>query len=192
MFGEGGTKTWVGRRLCSQDQTNLECGSDLVNILIQILLSFFCMDFALKFGGEDKKSKKKGLHCKILGNFITFTWSVWLFHRKNRLWWPVFGQKFASCAIKKVYSRLGSTSSDLGGTRFEMPSPVHRRSQDFWLGGQTKNDMQWRHQKFSKKELFVGPKYRRMEDQKPWPGLVLSREFSKGRGLEAKATNENI
>ena len=38
----------------------------------------------------------------------------------------------------------------------------------FWLGGaQTTYHMQWRHWKFSKKELFVGQGYRRMEDLKP-------------------------
>ena len=79
------------------------------------MLSFFGMDFAIKFGGEDQKNKKKGLHRKILGYLITFTWSVLLFHKKKRLWWPDFGQKFASCATTKVYSSLGSTSSDLGG-----------------------------------------------------------------------------
>ena len=26
-----------------------------------------------------------------------------------------------------------------------------------------------RHQSFSKEELFVGQRYRRIEDQKPWP-----------------------
>ena len=36
-LGEGGTKTWKGGRLGSRDQTNSECGSDLVNILLQIL-----------------------------------------------------------------------------------------------------------------------------------------------------------
>ena len=36
-LGEGGTKTWAGGRLGSRDQTNSECGSDLVNILLQIL-----------------------------------------------------------------------------------------------------------------------------------------------------------
>ena len=36
------------------------------------MLSFFGMDFALKFGDEDQKNKK-GLHRKILGYFITFT-----------------------------------------------------------------------------------------------------------------------
>ena len=38
----------------------------------------------------------------------------------------------------------------------------------------------------------MGQRYRRMEDQKPWPGLALNREFSKGRGLKPKVTNENV
>ena len=38
-LGKGGTKTWAGRRLRSRDQTNSECGSDLVIILLQILCS---------------------------------------------------------------------------------------------------------------------------------------------------------
>ena len=36
-LGEEGTKNWAGERLRSRDQTNSECGSDLVNILLQIL-----------------------------------------------------------------------------------------------------------------------------------------------------------
>ena len=39
--------------------------------------------------------------------------------------------------------------------------------------------------------IFVGQRYR-MEDQMPWPGLPLNREFSKGRGLKPKVTKENI
>ena len=39
---------------------------------------------------------------------------------------------------------------------------------DWGGGGQTTNHMQWRHQKFSKKELFVGQKYGRTEDLKSW------------------------
>ena len=42
------------------------------------------------------------------------------------------------------------------------------------------------------KGIFEGQRYCRMEDQKPWPGLALNREFSKGRGLKPKVTNENI
>ena len=42
------------------------------------------------------------------------------------------------------------------------------------------------------RRIFVGQRYRRMEDQKPWPGLALNREFSKGRGLKPKVTSENI
>ena len=45
---------------------------------------------------------------------------------------------------------------------------------------------------FERGTNFVGQRYRRMEDQKPWPGLALNREFSKGRGLKPKVTNENI
>ena len=64
----------------------------------------------------------------------------------------------------------------LARCRFVLPDLIYdviarsrRRSQDFWLGGaQTANYMQWRHQKFSKKELFVGHRYRRMEDLKSW------------------------
>ena len=46
--------------------------------------------------------------------------------------------------------------------------------------------MQIRHQKFSKKELFVGQRYRRTYDQKPWPGLALNEEFLKGERLNQK------
>ena len=40
--------------------------------------------------------------------------------------------------------------------------------------------------------IFVGQSYRRIEDQKPWPGLALNREFSKGIGLKPKVTSKNI
>ena len=30
----------------------------------------------------------------------------------------------------------------------------------------------------------MGQRYRRMYDQKPWPGLALNEEFSKGRALK--------
>ena len=32
----------------------------------------------------------------------------------------------------------------------------------------------------------MGQSYRRMYDQKPWPGLALNEEFSKGRSLNQK------
>ena len=32
----------------------------------------------------------------------------------------------------------------------------------------------------------MGQRYRRMYDQKPWPGLALNEEFSKGRNLNQK------
>ena len=41
-------------------------------------------------------------------------------------------------------------------------------------------------------EFFVGQRYRKMEDQKPWPGLALNQEFFKRRALKPKLKNENI
>ena len=38
------------------------------------------------------------------------------------------------------------------------------------MGGGANHKMRaYRHQSFSKEDLFVGQSYRRMEDQKPWP-----------------------
>ena len=39
---------------------------------------------------------------------------------------------------------------------------------EFLIGGGL-NHMQWRHQKFSKQEVFVGQRYRRVEDLKSLP-----------------------
>ena len=39
---------------------------------------------------------------------------------------------------------------------------------------------------------FCGQRYRRMEDQKPWPGLALNQESSNGRALKPKVKNKNI
>ena len=95
------------------------------------MLSSFGIGFSLKFGGEDQK-KKKNLHRKILGYLITFTRSVLLFHRKKAFVVICFWAKVCwfSCTSTKVYSRLGGTSSDLGGTAQKF-LPVHRCSQDF-------------------------------------------------------------
>ena len=40
----------------------------------------------------------------------------------------------------------------------------------FDWGAQTTNHMQWRHQKLQKRNFLRGQRYRRMEDQMPWPG----------------------
>ena len=51
--------------------------------------------------------------------------------------------------------------------KFFRRSPIHRRTRNFWLGeAETTNHLQWRHQKFSNEEGFVGQRYRRMEDLK--------------------------
>ena len=101
---------------------------------------------------------------------------------------------WSSCTSTKVYSRLGGTSSNLGGHGPKSPpTPCIGVVKVFdWREGQTKNDMQGRHQKFSKEELFVEKRYRRRYDQKPWPGLARNEEFSKGRALKPKVKNENM
>ena len=38
----------------------------------------------------------------------------------------------------------------------------------------------------------MGQRYRRMEDQKPWPGLALNLKFSNGGALKPKVKNKNI
>ena len=39
----------------------------------------------------------------------------------------------------------------------------------------------------------MGQRYRRMEDQKPWPGLEIHQDFAKGRGgLKPKLKSENV
>ena len=52
---------------------------------------------------------------------------------------------------------------------------MHRCSQDFGLsGGQTANHMQWRHQKFSKRETFYGTKNKRSQvGGLVWPATII-------------------
>ena len=86
-FRGGGAKKLLGGRLRSQDQTPLECFSNLVNILLQTLC-YPPLGWILPSNLEvkTKKIKKKGLYRKILCYLITFFRTVLLFHRKNRLW----------------------------------------------------------------------------------------------------------
>ena len=60
------------------------------------------------------------------------------------------------------------------------------------MGGANQKSHAMKSSEIFEKGLFVGQRYRRMEDQKPWPGLALNREFSKGSGHKPKVTNENI
>ena len=39
---------------------------------------------------------------------------------------------------------------------------------------------------------FMGQRYRRMEDQKPWPSLARNKDFAKARKLKSKLENENV
>ena len=61
----------------------------------------------------------------------------------------------------------------------------HRCSPDFRLGGgQNTSHMQWRHQKLRKRNFLLGQRYRRMEDQKPWPGVGTKLGTSSRRGFK--------
>ena len=73
-----------------------------------------------------------------------------------------------------------------------MPSPVHRRARIFDWGGANQKSHAMKSSENFERGIFIGQRYRRMEDQKPWPGLALNREFSTGRGLKSKVKNENI
>ena len=57
----------------------------------------------------------------------------------------------------------------------------------FLIGGEedqtTCNDV---FKQFRNEKLSTGQRYRKMEDQKPWPGLVRNQDFAKGRGLASK------
>ena len=68
VFG-GGTKTWVGGRLHSRVQTNSECGSDLVNILLQILC-YPSLVLPSNLEVKTKKIKKRSLsqNLRLLNN----------------------------------------------------------------------------------------------------------------------------
>ena len=105
-----------------------------------------------------------------------------LLHGKKCLWLPVLEQKFAGCAITKVYSRLRSSSSDLGGHRSKCHPPCIGVARIFdWGGEQTKNHLQWSHQKFLWDKDIVEWKIRS-------PGLVwhLTKSFLKGDGWNQK------
>ena len=50
-------------------------------------------------------------------------------------------------------------------------------------GGQTTNQIEQPHQKFSKKEHFVGQRYCRLDNQKPWSGVALNQDVARARRL---------
>ena len=45
---------------------------------------------------------------------------------------------------------------------------------------------------FRKEKFFVGQRYRRIEDKKPWPGLALKQDFAKEKSLTQKLKSENV
>ena len=138
VLGGGGHQN-LGGMLTQPRPDKFGMRQNLMTILLQILC-YPSLVWILPSNLEVKTKKiKKRLHCKIYGYLITFTWSVLLFHRKKRLWLPVFGHKFTSCATIKVYSRLGSSSSDLGGHGSKCHPPCIGVARIFdWGGGKPK------------------------------------------------------
>ena len=66
-------------------------------------------------------------------------------------------------------------------------------------GGGGPNHMQRRHQtcndvikQFGNEKLSTGQRYRKMEDQKPWPGLARNHDFAEGGGIEVNLKSENV
>ena len=60
------------------------------------------------------------------------------------------------------------------------------------IGGAKQKSHAMKSSEIFERGIFAGQRYRKMEDQKPWPGLALNREFSKRRRLKSKVTNENL
>ena len=56
----------------------------------------------------------------------------------------------------------------------------------FNWGGPKQKFLKRRHQNFSKEELIVKQRNRRMENKKTWPGLALDQDFAEGRGIKPK------
>ena len=65
--------------------------------------------------------------------------------------------------------------------------------QDVWLGGEedqiTCNDVI---KQFENEKLSTGQRYRKMKDQKPWPGLARNHNFAEGGGIEVNLKSENV
>ena len=104
------------------------------------MLSFFGMDFALKFGREDQENKKRSLsqNLKLLNHVHSICVAV---SQKKSGCGDLFWGKSSLVLLceHEVYSRSGGTSSDLGvakamiwgGTARNAPPSLYRRSQDF-------------------------------------------------------------
>ena len=105
-----------------------------------------------------------------------------------RLWLPVLGQNFASCAAKKVNSRLQSSSSDLGGHGSKCHPPCIGVARIFdWGGGAKQKSHAMKSLEIFERGIFVGQTYR-IEWKIRSRGLVwhLTESFLKVEGLNQK------
>ena len=88
------------------------------------MLSSFGMDFALKFGGEEQKNKKRS-SSQNLSYLIMFTRSVLLFHRKKAFVATCFWAKvrWAITLAQKLFLAREGLAVIWGGTARIAPSP---------------------------------------------------------------------
>ena len=138
-FGEGGTKTFGGTLTQPRpDEFGMRQRSGEY-FALNTMLSSFGMDFALKFGGEDQKKKKR----PSLQNLRLLDLSC-CFIDKKRLWLPVFGQKFAVLLVLvQKFTLAREAQAVIWGVWPKKPPPCIGVARIFdWGKGQTKNDMQ--------------------------------------------------
>ena len=64
------------------------------------------------------------------------------------------------------------------GSKCHPPCIGVARIFDYGRGGANQKSHAMKSSEIFERGIFVGQRYRRMEDQKPWPGLALNREFS--------------
>ena len=76
----------------------------------------------------------------------------------------------AWCSCLVMLAQCGWAQWSASVILVKNPLSDHWRSQEFWSGGSNTIHMHWRHQIFSKQELFVGQRYCTLGDHiKPWP-----------------------
>ena len=112
----------------------------------------------------------------------------------KRLSWSLRRKYFSNfegnraSAIQIRLGRIVFQSNVIKVKKKHLRDRLQRRNQDFWLAGKakpqiTRNDVI---KIFRKEGLFMEQRYRRMEDQKPRPGLAFNLNFAKEKGLEPK------
>ena len=131
VFVGGVHKNLGGGHLRSRDQTNSECGNDLVNILLQILC-YPSLVWILPSNLEvkTKEIKKKVFIAKSKATCLRSLDLSCCFIEKSVCGYLVLGKSLLVVLLQKFTLAWGAQAV-IWGKRLEMSSPVHKRSQDF-------------------------------------------------------------